>query len=103
MKDKLKPSKPIDDESGPILNRPESQLVQCPKCLSLFNLGFNHKCKIGWHVCSICGLDLHKKGKEILHNGIKYVTMPYKKSFNIMNKIICWECAFKIVKMFKKQ
>lgn len=103
MKDKLKPSRIIDDESGPILHKPESQLVQCPKCLSLFNLGFNHKCKTGYHLCSICGLDLHKEGKEKLINGIKYISFRYKKSFNIINKIICWNCAFKIVKMFKAQ
>lgn len=91
----------IDDDST-IINPKDTQLTQCPKCLSLFNIGFEHKCKLGWKWCSICGLDLHKNGKEVIYNGRKYNTMPIKKSFNIWDKLICWQCAFKIVKVFKK-
>ena len=100
MKDKPHNIKPIDDYSN-ITTPKDIQITQCPKCLSIFNMGHTHKCNLGWKWCSVCGLDLHKKGKEIIRNGIKYVTMPYKKSFHIMDKIICWECAFKIVKEFK--
>lgn len=100
MKDKIKQEKEVDDCSH--IGIPKTtDMVQCPKCLSLFNLGFDHKCKLGWMWCSVCGLDLHKKGKEIIRNGRKYVTMPYKKSYNIMDKLICWQCAFKLVKAFK--
>ncbi len=101
MKDKIHRVKSIDDESN-IYTQKDTQITQCPKCLSIFNLGFEHKCSIGWKWCSICSLDLHKKGKEITHNGNKYVTFAYKKSFGIMDKIVCWECAFKIVKQFKE-
>ena len=100
-KDKKHKIESIDDDSN-IHTKKDIQTSQCPKCLSIFSIGCDHKCSIGWKWCSICGLDLHKKGKEILHNGIKYVTLPYKKSFHIMDKIVCWECAFKIVKAFKE-
>ena len=101
MKDKIKQEKELDDCSH--IGVPNTtDMTQCPNCLSLFNIGFEHKCKLGWKWCSICGLDLHKKGKEVIRNGIKYITMPYKKSYNIMDKIICWQCAFKIVKVFNK-
>ena len=100
MKDKIHSIKQIDEDSN-ISTPKDTQISQCPKCLSIFNMDHKHTCSLGWKWCSICGLDLHKKGKETIHNGIKYITMPYKKSFNIMNKIICWECAFKIVKEFK--
>lgn len=90
----------IDDDSH-IQKRNDTQITQCPKCLSIFNFGHKHQCRLGWKWCSICGLDLHKKGKTVINNGIKYVTMPYRKSFRILDKIICWECAFKIVKEFK--
>ena len=100
MKDKIHKVNPINDESN-IISPKDTQITQCPKCLSIFNMGHNHKCHLGWKWCSICSLDLHKKGKEVMRDGIKYVTMPYKKSFHIMDKIICWECAFKIVKEFK--
>ena len=93
---------PLSDDAT-IINPNDSQFTQCPKCLSIFNIKLRHECKLGWKWCSICGLDLHKKGKEILHNGVKYITLPYKKSFNIMDKIVCWNCAFKIVKAFKSQ
>lgn len=101
MKDKIHKVKSIDDESN-ISTYKETQTTQCPKCLSIFNLGFEHKCSLGWKWCSICSLDLHKRGKEVIHNGIKYITMPSKKSFNVIDKIICYECAFKIVKQFKE-
>ena len=100
-KDKIHYTKEIDDESN-IKEPGFTQISQCPKCLSIFNITHEHKCKLGYRWCSICSMDLHKKGKEVLHNGIKYVSFRYKKSFNIMDKIVCWECAFKIVKEFKK-
>ena len=99
-KDKIHYTKEIDDESS-IKEPGFTQISQCPKCLSIFNIEFEHKCKLGWKWCSICGLDLHKKGKEKLVNGVKYVTMPSKKHYNILDKLVCWECAFKIVKEFK--
>ncbi len=101
MKDKIKQDKELDDYSY-IGESKQTDMVQCPKCLSLLKFGFKHECKLGWRWCSICGLDLHKKGKEVINNGIKYVTMPYKKSYNIIDKLVCWECAFKIVKVFNK-
>ena len=101
MKDKIKKPKEIDDYTYIFDNADLEDTFQCPNCMALFNKKNKHECKLGWKWCSICGLDLHKKSKPVLHNGIKYITLPYKKSFKIIDKIVCWNCVFNLVKQFK--
>ena len=100
MKDKIKQNKIIDDNSN-IISSKDTDTFQCPYCLGLFHIGTKHECKVGHHVCTICGLNLTKKEKTHIWHGIKMIRFRYKKSFNIMNKVVCWECAFKLVKQFK--
>ena len=83
MKDKIKELKPIDDNTSiPKIN--PVQLI-----------------KINWNTCVICGLDLSKKGKTRIINGIKYVTFERKKHYKLWDKQVCWNCVFGLVKQFK--
>ena len=103
MKDKIKKPKDIDDYSN-IIPPKENTLYQCPFCLSLADKTVKHECNEPYGFCSICGLTLKKKSKEVmLPNGRRYITMPSKKYFRIIKSLICWECAFKIVKVFKNE
>lgn len=84
MKDKLKPIKPIEDNTSIIKPNPIQPI------------------KINWNTCIICGLDLHKQGKTRVINGIKYTTFEYKKYYKLWDKQICWNCTFKLTKQFQK-
>lgn len=102
MKDKIKVSKPVDENSTTV-NKKDTDLIQCPYCKKLEHVGNAHECNENYFVCTICGVDLHKKSKEVKSFGHKYHTMPSKKFYSIINSIICWGCAFKIVKAFKSE
>ena len=83
MKDKLKTPKPIDDDTTIPKINPAQPII------------------INWNTCIICGLDLSKKGKKRIINGIGYTSIEYKKYFKLWDKQICWNCVFNLVKQFK--
>lgn len=85
MKDKIKPIKPVDDNTSIIQLHPTQQV------------------RMNWNTCIVCGLDLSKKGKTRIIKGVKYVSIEHKKYFKLWDKQICWNCVFNLVKKFKNE
>lgn len=86
MKDKLNPSKPIDDDDGIIIPSPPQPTV------------------FHWNSCIVCGMDLSKKNpKKRIINGVHYISMALKKSYTLCGKKICWNCTFNLHKQFQKE
>lgn len=56
-----------------------------------------HKCKYGYYCCTICGMSIEKKRKKVM----QYFSFEYKKHIILAGTVICYNCAFKIAKMFK--
>lgn len=103
MKDKIKTPKPIDDDTTLWTDKELKDLTQCPYCYALFPIASKHYCKLGY-ICSICAIDIRKKSKESLSPmGHKWVSFSFKKYFKVADKIICWNCAFNIVRLWKKE
>ena len=101
VKDKIKPLKDITDDTS-VINPKSSDLNQCPLCRQLFVK--NHKCNENWHVCTVCGLSLEKKQKEIIHGNRKYFTFGRsKKYYKIINTLICHQCACNIIREMKSK
>lgn len=106
IKDKKKPTPVITDDTS-IISRNPNDLDQCPYCRCLFTKGSKHSCKeSGWgrFSCTLCNMQLdNMKEKYSIWNGHKVVRMRSKKHYYIASGIVCWNCAFKIVKEFKKE
>lgn len=104
MKDKIKKEKTVDDFTT-LSKESVSDLAQCPKCMALFNITKGHQCHKnggwwGWG-CSVCHSDLSGAKRKIISPTGRTVTYhKTKKYYNLMDKIICWECAFRLVKEF---
>ena len=94
----------IDDCSSIIKTNP-SDVKQCPKCYQLFTK--EHKCdskEYYWSrwSCTICKISLEKQTKKKrMLNGKIYYTYGSKKHFNIINSVVCYNCAMRITRMLK--
>lgn len=90
---------PVIDDCSSIIKTNPSDVHQCPKCLQLFNK--EHKCgENGWS-CTVCGISLNKQHKVSLYKGQRMWSFGFKKHYNIINAVICHNCAIKIARMLK--